>query len=873
VKPISALVAASTARPWLTTLVAGAMTALAVAFCVGNFAMTTDTAKLISPKVAWRQNEMKLDRAFPQNGDQSVAVVDGKTPELADDAAARLAEALERRTDVIDGVRRPDGGAFFAREGLLFLSPQALQATTDQLVQAQPFLGGLAADPSLRGVASVLQTLAQGVSSKQTTLKSVDAPIQALDGALNDVVQGRPAFFSWQALVSGGKGGLAAPTRRFVTLHPKLNFGALTPGEDTSQAVRQAARDLHLDPAHGVTVRLTGSTPLSDEEFASLADRVWLVTGVMLGAVLLMLGLATRSAKIVAAILVTTLAGLAITAALGLATVGRFNLISVAFVPLFVGLGVDFGIQLSVRFRAERLHAPDIAPALVRSASALGGSLALAAAAVTLGFIAFLPTSYIGVSELGVIAGVGMVVALLLTLTLLPALLVLLKPAPQAREVGWKAMAPVDRFLIEKRKIVLWAFAGSILVSAALIPLIRFDFNPFHLRNPKGEAMATLADLFKDPERTPNTIDVLAPNAAAAKAMAARLSALPQVSQAVTLDSFVPDDQPQKLQAVADAKNLLDFTLNPIAPLPPPSDTDTVSALKIAAGALRDAAGPARAEAPDILEAEHARSLAATLDALADGPADLRARAEATLIPPLNALLAQLRLLLEPQPVTLGTLPADLKADWIGKTGEVRVQVFPKGDSNDNAVLARFADAVRKVAPDATGAPISTVEAGRTITGAFIQAGVLSLIAVTLLLLAVLRSLKEVAFTLAPIVLSIFLTLGTCAVIGLPINFANIIAFPLLVGVGTAFHIYFVMAWRGGTRDLLQSSLARAVLFSALTTGAAFGSLWLSSHPGTASMGKLLLISLVWTLVCALIFEPALLGPTPEEPENPSPAA
>jgi hypothetical protein len=324
---------------------------------------------------------------------------------------------------------------------------------------------------------------------------------------------------------------------------------------------------------------------------------------------------------------------------------------------------------------------------------------------------------------------------------------------------------------------------------------------------------------------------------------------------------------------VADAKNLLDFTLNPIAPLPPPSDTDTVSALKIAAGALRDAAGPARAEAPDILEAEHARSLAATLDALADGPADLRARAEATLIPPLNALLAQLRLLLEPQPVTLGTLPADLKADWIGKTGEVRVQVFPKGDSNDNAVLARFADAVRKVAPDATGAPISTVEAGRTITGAFIQAGVLSLIAVTLLLLAVLRSLKEVAFTLAPIVLSIFLTLGTCAVIGLPINFANIIAFPLLVGVGTAFHIYFVMAWRGGTRDLLQSSLARAVLFSALTTGAAFGSLWLSSHPGTASMGKLLLISLVWTLVCALIFEPALLGPTPEEPENPSPAA
>ena len=132
---------------------------------------------------------------------------------------------------------------------------------------------------------------------------------------------------------------------------------------------------------------------------------------------------------------------------------------------------------------------------------------------------------------------------------------------------------------------------------------------------------------------------------------------------------------------------------------------------------------------------------------------------------------------------------------------------------------------------------------------------------VSCLLFAVLRDVREVAFTLAPVVLSVFLTLGSCVVIGQPINFANIIAFPLLFGVGVAFHIYFVMAWRGGATDLLQSSLARAVLFSALATGSAFGSLWLSHHPGTASMGKILMISLIWTLVCALIFEPALLGP------------
>ena len=148
------------------------------------------------------------------------------------------------------------------------------------------------------------------------------------------------------------------------------------------------------------------------------------------------------------------------------------------------------------------------------------------------------------------------------------------------------------------------------------------------------------------------------------------------------------------------------------------------------------------------------------------------------------------------------------------------------------------------------------------------MAGVIAFVLVSLLLLAVLRDASEVAFTLAPVILSIFLTLGSCVAIGQPVNFANIIAFPLLFGVGVAFHIYFVMAWRGGATDLLQSSLARAVLFSALATGTAFGSLWLSHHPGTASMGKILMISLVWTLVCALLFEPALLGPPAPQGEG-----
>jgi hopanoid biosynthesis associated RND transporter like protein HpnN len=865
--PIAAAVRLGSGHPWLTLLVCLLLSAAAMVFAAGHFSMTSDTAKLISDKVDWRRHEIVMDAAFPQNGDTTVIVVDGATPELAEHASASLAAKLEPQSKSFLSVRRPDGGSFFAREGLLFLPTDQVRATADQLVSAQPFLGPMTADPSLRGVAGAISTMADGVTQGQTTFAAVDKPLAALADALQKVAAGKPAFFSWQALVAGDGKGLQAPTRRFIIVRPKLDYGGLMPGADASDAIRATAKSLNLDAAHGVSVRLTGSVPLSDEEFASLTDRVWLVTGSMGLAVLVMLWLAVKSARLVAAILTTTLIGLLLTAAMGLVTVGRFNLISVAFIPLFVGLGVDFGIQFSVRFRAERLIHDDRKAALEAAATGIGRSLALAAAAITLGFLAFLPTPYIGVSELGIIAGVGMLIGLVLNITLLPALILIFRTPRQTEEVGSRRMAPLDRFLVERRKTVLWAFAASTLVSVALLPFVRFDFNPMHLRNARGEAMSTLNDIIKDPTETPNTIDVLAPSLDAANKLADRLGKLPQVAQAITLASFVPDDQTAKLAAISDAQLLLDPTLNPFETQPPPSDAESVAALKATAAKLRVAAGTgAQAGAADALR------LAGALETLAAGPSEARARATTALIPPLNTLLDQLRALLTAEPVTLQSLPPDMVRDWVTPDGRARAQVSPKGDSNDNKVLAAFSKAVRAIAPDASGAPISIQEAGKTISWSFIEAGLLSLVAITALLLLVLRSLREVAFTLAPIVLAGFLTLGTCVLIGQPINFANIIAFPLLFGVGVAFHIYFVMAWRAGTTDLLQSSLARGVFFSAMTTGTAFGSLMFSSHPGTASMGKILMISLIWTLVAALIFEPALLGPPPPEPEG-EPAA
>ena len=383
------------------------------------------------------------------------------------------------------------------------------------------------------------------------------------------------------------------------------------------------------------------------------------------------------------------------------------------------------------------------------------------------------------------------------------------------------------------------------------------------MRSPKVESVSTLFDLMKNPDTSPNTIDVAVPSQAGADALAAKLSAQPLVAQALTLSSFVPEDQDRKLALIADANGLLDSTLNPFDVKPPPSDGDITASMSTTAQKLRAAAGSDTAKS-----AQDARRLADALAKLAAGGPENRARAAKAMVPGLQTMLKQLSDALTPQKVTLANIPADMRIGWLTADGTARVQTFPRDTSNDPAALSAFSDQVLALAPEATGPPISIRESGRTIVRAFVEAGILSFIAIVILLMLVLKRVGDVMRTLVPLILAGLLTLASCVVLNLKLNFANIIALPLLLGIGVAFNIYFVVAWRAGAKSLLPSAITRAVIFSALTTATGFGTLWLSKHPGTASMGELLMISLAWTLVSTLLVSPALLGPPPPREER-----
>jgi hopanoid biosynthesis associated RND transporter like protein HpnN len=853
---VAALVDWSARRALFVVPLLALLTLWAGVHVVHTLKMNSDTSAMISSKLPWRQQSAALDKLFPQDSGQLVIVVDGSTPDQAEDATQALYEKLAAAPDHFISVRRPDGGPFFQRYGLLFLPLDTLQKMSDSIATAQPFIGSLRADPSLRGLFDMLALAADGIASQSAGLAMIQRPLDAIEASLTSTLDGKPKPVSWQTLLMD-RPVEPRDLRHLILTQPVRDFSALSTAAAASKFIRDEARALGLTPDKGVTVRLTGSVALQDEELQTATQGLGTALTISITLVLLLLLVALRSAKLIVASFITLLVGLVLTFAFASFTVNPLNPISVAFAVMFIGLSIDFGIQFGVRFGQERFLDADPSTVLRRTGYAMARPLTLAAVAIAVGFASFLPTDYRGVSELGLIATAGMIITLILNLTLLPALLALLKPSGAPREMGYRWASSIDDFLLKQRRWILAAFGLVTVLGLVAAFWLQFDYNPLHLRDRKVESMATILDLMRDPLYSPFSVQVLAPNIDAAQDIAKKLSALPEVSAVLTAESFIPQDQDAKLAVIGDLQFLIGPTLDTTETKPPPTDDEIRASMKNCAEKLRHAL-------PDLPVAQR---LAAALDRAATGDAKLFPQLTEVLVAGLDARLKMLALALTAEPLDLSKLPEDLRREWIAPDGRARVQAMPSGDSNDNNTVTELVTAARTVAPDATGTAVEIYEAGRAVSNAFCVATIIALISITLLLGLLLRRLRDVLLVLAPILVAGFATILVCVATGLEFNFANIIALPLLLGIGVAFTIYFVVNWRKGVTHPITSSTARAVLFSALATAASFGSLALSTPPGTAGMGLLLLVALLIMLSTIFLFLPALMGPPPSRPE------
>lgn len=849
-------------------LVTIAITFALTYYVVTTIGIDTDTSDMLSGKLTFRKNYENYRAAFPQYDSTFLILVEGDTPDLAQDASLKLSAALKKEKDYFTTVYLPGGGQFFEEHAFLYLSPEELESLADRLARVQPFLAKLSHDLSVQGFLAILQ---KGLEESSGNDVSFDfKPIfQQVRAAIDATTAGKRHYLSWMALM-GGDSEIIRQKYKIIVVQPVQDFTELTPAARAINEVHRIIRELRLDGKEGVTVRVTGDVAMENQEIFTVMRGAGIAgtLAILMVSGLLFLGL--RSVRFVLSTLATLIMGLIWTAGFAAFAVGNLNLISIAFAILYIGLSVDYAIHFILRYKELLQQGMERSAALSETARDIGSSLTLCALTTSIGFYAFTPTSYSGVAELGLISGTGMFIALIANLTILPALLYLF-PVKRFSAATSNAKQHSDpgrsSFPLKYRTSIRIVSLVIGLAAIFLLPQVRFDDNPLNLRNPDTEPVEAFRDLLKRGGSSPWSLSVLAPGQRAAKDLARKLEKLKLVEKCVVLDDFVPTEQNAKLQIIDDIALMMGPDVLKSGPPDPDPPGDTGNLIKTIAGFVGSLNEFCSTTKDEILKNE-AASLRNSFQALlkearglgAKGKTQLFELLTSNLLTSLPGRLQTLRNSLKAGETSLDELPPDLISRWKTRDGRYRVEVFPRDDLNDHKAMVKFIKAVHGVAPDAIGFPVIIYEGGKAVVAAFQEALLYSFIAITLLLLLLVRRISDVVLMLVPLLLAAVLTGAGMVLLGIPFNFANVIALPLLFGIGVDNGIHMTHRLRAAANQnqILKTSTAKAVLYSTLTTICGFGNLALSPHRGMASMGLLLTIGIGMILFCTLIVLPAL---------------
>ncbi|MEQ1719751.1 MAG: efflux RND transporter permease subunit [Nitrosomonas sp.] len=842
------------------------LTAFSIGYIADNLGVDTDTTDMLSEDVPFRANHIRYKQSFSQYEDTLLLVIDAPTQEQAHSAAKRLSVYLHENREQFPEIYYLSGELFFQQNGLLFKSIDELGRITDQLASAQPLVARIAEDPSLATFFSILTEAVEALRTGQTL--ELSSVFNGVSNTIHARLAGKSNALSWQALLSGET--QKDNYQEFIVVKPKLDYSQIFAAKESIEMIRKAAPELGFSPETGITLRITGEVALAHDEIDSAMHGAQESGLLALVLVAIVLYLALRSIGTSIAVVISLIVGLILTAAFATLAVGHLNLISIAFAVLYIGLGVDYAIHFLFRFEELKNTRDPDAKTISDAGGDVGQALLICAITTAIGFYAFIPTTYRGVAELGIISGTGMLISFVVTMTLLPALQKFF-PIPTNKQTSpTSTLKPINRILDfagRSQKLILTGTVIAVIAAVIITPQIRFDYNLLNMNNPRAESVITFQELLNHPEDSPWHIEILADDLTALKQLKERLEALPEVKTVVSLLDLVPEDQETKSQLIAE----MSMTLGPISFATPSHDSNRSQMQPIAA------LEKLITKINDFLQERHDHSANASIHSLLESLSKLKAQLlldnhsshkndqllqslENDLLSLLPESIRRLQLALGAQPFTQEMLPEAFSSHWYSRDDFYRISVYPSENINDNDALRRFVRAVQQIAPTATGVPVISLEAGEAVVDAFIHAFSLALIGVIVTLLLMLRSIKYTLLALAPLLLATLFT-GACMVLfDLPFNFANIIALPLLLGTGIDSSLHIVHRRRSqSNNNLLHSNTARAVFYSALTTLVGFGSLFFSSHQGTASMGLLLTIGLSITLVCVLIILPALL--------------
>jgi hopanoid biosynthesis associated RND transporter like protein HpnN len=851
------------------TAVATGILVLTAAFAVYSFfflGINSDNLSLLSDNLAGRQYHFEFTRHFPDLEEALFIVVDGETPELAREAADALVERLSQEPEVLTDVYLPGGGDFFERNGLMYRTPEDLDVFADQMARIQPLLAELELDPS---IATMVEIVELGLDERGEDASASEQWSMVLDrvsDATVAVYEEFPLAISWEELLLQGS-AIETSTRRTIVAHPILDYSHILQARHPINRIREIAEELDLRPERGVRVRITGNPALNGEEMMGFLFDIGGAGVFCFLFVTVVLYRAFRCIPLVIAAVVTLFSGLIWAIAFAAAAVGAVNVLSIAFAILFIGLGVDFAIHLGMGYADLLRQGRDHASALRETSAHVGAALFFCTITTSVGFYVFVFTEYKGLNELGLIAGTGMFVIFFMTLTFFPALVSCwTRVDPERHLKGELRMDPNRlRWFHDHPRAIRWTALGVGIVAIALLPGVRFDVNVVEMRDPDTESVQAFKDLLAKSDTSPWYLNVLTPDLTQAEALAERLDALDSVKRAITLASYVPEDQEEKLAILADVAFLLEAPPIPLQNEDDPTIEEQTAALRSLYTYLGQPAFAAgdRPLANSVQRLrEHIGVFLERVEIEGDPEAALR-ELERVLLASLPRQLERLRRALEPEPISLESLPAEIRERMITEDGVARVQVLPATNMKELEDFVGFVHEVQSVAPRAAGVPLNLVEFGEVTSRSFRQALISAFFAIGFLLWMLWRSLTDTVLVMIPLSLGAAMTGAAMAVLDIRFDFTNVVVIPLLFGIGVDSAIHLVQRAKeglGSDGGIMGTASARAIWYSALTTTVSFGSLGFAGHNGMSSLGIALTIGLISTTTCVLIVLPALLA-------------
>lgn len=846
----------------VAVLVVGALlTLVTFYYSAANFKINTDIHGMMSDKLPYRELYKEFSKAFPQQSDTIVVVIDGLTTEQAQGARKAIAEQLRKKKAIFADVYEPGAGAFFQKNGLLYLNTEELERLGDRLSAAQPFLALLSKDLSIRGLFEVVAKAFERGDFSEAQDRTLAQLFGGMSNAFSSAVHGTVYQMSWEGLALGAE-QTARQCRQFIILEPRVADASLSAGSVHIETIRRVAVQFGYNKTGTARVRITGDFTLAHENLLEARNSTGIATVVSLLLVALVLSVGLYfSWRLIFCSLVTLITGLIWSTAFALATVGRLNIISVTFAVLFIGLGIDYSIQFCLRYRELLIQSGHQQNSITSTATSVGRSLFFSAATTALGFYSFVPTAYAGVAELGFISGSSMFISFFGNITVLPALLTVL-PVKECRR--WKTSWPwLVNLPYRYPHGIVAVGALCALASLLAVPRVFFDYNPLNLHDKSSESVVTMKELFNDPGGQPWTASVLADGEDEALRLAEQLKSLKEVRTVVTIHDFIPDNQQDKINLISDIALFMSPELEQPRVMRPTYEQN-IRALARLERSLESHLNGLRHSIREPAQKlyDSIRRFRSLLEDSRRGVSALSLLDE-MLMPGLPMLFERLGQSLRPSLVEgPSSLPRELRSQYVSADGRFRVQVFPRDDITDPANLEGFVRAVRLVAPNATDTPVMVYEAGRAITASFREASLYAVIIICAFVLVGLRSKSKTLLIFIPMALAFLLTAAASVLLGVPLNFANVIVVPLILGIGVHSGIILIVRdWKDPRREdnLLKSSMARATLFSNLATMISTASLAFSPHLGIASIGILLSICLAFLILSTLFFLPSLI--------------